>query len=458
MIKGSKTAATLAGWLSGRTGLAAALILYPIVTVLARPVVFFIPFDSETITRFIEEFLFRGNANISWTLGESLRWGLTRPVYSLTFLSDYLLFGTDYRFYHLTDFLLSWATVAVIASLLLRSWNRTAAWLTLTFWMLLPAQGWSLFSFMGRNDRLAALFLLLAVRQADGWLVRKPGKAGQILLVLLLLAGFLSKESAAAGFALPFAWLAIFGGWSAREVLGRTKIAWISAAVIPVAGFLFRRMTSLPLGDVGALHTGTAYLAQFGRFVAEGTGASFFIDPVLAGAVSIAVLAAAPLFRKLPREVRFGAFLSLCTIAPFAFVWIQHSFHWLPSLGYSMILAGILSWKGRIPPWIRASLATALILLFAFWGSVETGRICGQAMTYRQAVAGIVARGDRMVDGARILDDYPALAGPLGYAGGSIEPRAIDKARSYIENLARVGLVDSTVTIVWPDPSLSEVE
>ena len=30
-----------------------ALILYPVVTLLARSVVFFVPFDSETVTRFI---------------------------------------------------------------------------------------------------------------------------------------------------------------------------------------------------------------------------------------------------------------------------------------------------------------------------------------------------------------------------------------------------------------------
>lgn len=451
MKQSPKIDAPFEGWLSGRKGLAVALILYPIVTLLSRSVVFFVPFDSETITRFIEEFLFRGNANVSWTLGESLRWGLTRPVYSLSFLSDFLLYGTDYRFYHLTDFLLSWATVAVIASLLIRSWSRTAAWLTIAFWMLLPAQGWSLFSFMGRNDRLAALFLLMAVHEADRWLVHGPRPAAQIRLALMLLAGFLSKESAIAGFALPFAWLAICGGWSVREVFGRTKIAWITAAAIPTVGFGIRSMMSLPLGDVGALHTGTAYLAQFGRFVAEGTGVFSFVEPVLAGAVSIAALASATLFRKLPREVRFGAFLSLCSIAPFAFVWVQHSFHWLPSLGYSMMLAGLLSWRGRILTGFRAALATALIVLFAVWGSAETGRICARPMTYRLAADGIVARGNRVTDGAIILEGYPALAGPLGYAQGNTEPRAAAKARGYIENLVQVGLVDSTATIVWPD-------
>ncbi len=453
MIRGSKEAGGVAGWLSGGRGLAAALILYPIVTALARPLVFFVPFDSETAVRFIEEFLFRGNANVSWALGESLRWGLVRPVYSITFLSDFMLFGTDYRFYHLTDFLLSWATFGVIAQVLLKSWSRWAAWLTIVFWMLLPAQGWSLASMTGRNDRLAALFLLLALREADGWVARRPGQGRQILLVLLLLAGFLSKESAAAGFALPFAWLSISGGWSVREVLGRTKTAWISAIVVPVAGFGIRTLMSLPLGDVGTLHTGTAYLAQFGRFVAEGTGMSFFIDPVLIGAASIAALASVSLIRKLPREVRFGAFLCLCTIAPFAFVWIQHSFHWMPSLGYSMILAGILSWEDWIPSRIRAVLATVVVLAFAFWGSVETSRICAPGIAYRCAVRDIVARGEALVDGSVILTGYPALAGPLGYSQESVSQMARDKARGYIENLVQISMADSSATILWPGRS-----
>jgi len=453
LIRDSKTEGAIAQWFSGRRGMSVALILYPVVTLLARSVVFFVPFDSETVTRFIQEFLFKGNATFAWTLGESLRWGLVRPLYSLTFLLDFLMYGTDYRFYHLTDFLLSWATLAVIASLLLRSWSRTAAWLTLIFWMLLPAQGWSMFTFTGRNDRLAALFLLLAVREADRWLVRGAGQAGQIRMALYFLAGFLSKESAIAGFALPFAWLVIWGGWSIREVLGRTKTAWISAIAIPTIGFGIRSMMSLPLGDVGPLNTGTAYLAQFGRFVLEGTGLSFFIDTVPAGAVAIATLAAATLVRRLPREVRFGAFLCLCTIAPFAFVWIQHSFHWLPSLGYSMILAGLLSWRGRIPAGLRTALAIALVAFFAVWGSVETSRICGRMMTYRQAVDLVVARGDRVIDGARIVSDCPDLAELLGYASETDDPRVAGKTRVYIENLVQVSLEDSSATIVWPAPS-----
>lgn len=453
--EGSRNARTR-GHPTGRRGILLMLFLYPVITLLTRSCVFFTAFDSETVTRFVQEFLFGGHATPGWAAAESLRWGLTRPVYSLTFLADFLLFGTDSRLYHATDFLIAWITMLVLASLLLRHRGRFEAWACLMIWAVMPSQAWSLFTFTGRNDRLASLFVLLAVRETAGWRDGPPGWLRQLAVPLLLLLGFLSKESAAACFVLPFAWLVLVEGWTPGSVLGRTRPALIPSLLLPFACFGVRAAFSLPLGDVGPLPGPVDCLTQFGRFVDFGLGSPGAVDPLLLGAFSVASLACAVALRRLPPLTRFGALVILLSVIPFSFTWIQHTFHWLPSLGVSLALAGVLAaagGSGRLRH-ARIAVLTAAVMSYAWWGRMEAGNVCAQGVAARQAAIEAAGEGGPSIDGASILADHPSLAANLGYGPGiDFTGRAQVKMRCYLEDLVQVELRDPEAFILWPSPA-----
>lgn len=429
------------------------LALYPVITLLTRPCVFFTAFDPETVTRFVEEFLFEGHATPGWAITESLRWGLTRPVYSMTFLSDFLLFGTDSRLYHATDFAIAWMTVCVLASTLVRSRERAAAWACLLIWMVMPSHAWSLYTFTGRNDRLAALFLLLAVREAAGWRNGPPGRLRQLLIPVFLLLGFLSKESAVACFVLPFAWLALVERWRVGSILRQTLSAWIPSALLPFACFGIRAALSVPLGDVGPLPGPAGCLMQLGRLVDQGLGSPGVIDPLVLGALSAASLSAAVLLRRLPSLARFGALVTLVSMIPFSFTWIQPSFHWLPSVGAALAVGGIVAKAGKPGQFhpARVAVVSALVLVYAWWGWREAGIVCANGVESRLAAMEAAARDDIPVDGNLILAEHPALAENLGYGPETdFQGQGPSKMRSYLEDLVQVELRNQDARIDWP--------
>lgn len=434
---------------AGRSVLAAVL-LYPAVTALARHLFVFTPFDPETVTRFVLEFRFGAGPDLAWTLGESLRWHLTRPLYSLTFLTDFLMYGTDHRLWHLTDFLLAWLSFALVAVLLFRSTGRRAAWTVLAVWAAMPAQIWSLFCFTGRNDRLAGLFVLAAVAVADRWRDRRPGALEGAAVPALMTAAFLSKESALLMLPLPFAWLHMVRGVPPGRLLRSTAGSWAPTVLLPPVFFGIRHALGMALGDTGALHTGTDWLHQFGGMVLEGLGGGRGLR-IAAGAVVPAALAVLCLLRGAPALCRFGALTALLSMIPFAFVWTQPSFHWMPSLGAAMIAAGLLELPARAHPRATALLAVLLASAFAAWGAAESRRICALPITFHLA-AGRLAGEEACwpAVGERAADLFPALSGPLGL-DGSAGAEVSRKARAYLENLVRVYSGDPGASLSWPE-------
>ncbi len=101
------------------------IVFYPVFVSGVLTDVFNTPFGPETVTRFIIPFQFQENASISWTVMESTEWDIFRPVYSLSVLSDYALWNTNARMYHITDLLLSWLCYILVFFLLKNTVRRS---------------------------------------------------------------------------------------------------------------------------------------------------------------------------------------------------------------------------------------------------------------------------------------------------------------------------------------------
>jgi|WetSurMetagenome_2_1015567.scaffolds.fasta_scaffold00768_8 hypothetical protein len=431
------------------------LALYPVLTALLRPEVFFTPFDSETVTRFVEPYLFEGRAEQPvWTLTESFKWGLTRPLYSLTFLGDFLLWHADARFYHLTDALLAWIAFCLAARLLVKNWGIAAGGLAALLWAMLPSQAWSLYLFTGRNDRLMSIPILLAISLYDAWLDGRRRSRGALMAVpALVLLGFLAKENALSTAPLIFAW-----GWLARgrgfvKTVREGLPAWIGCLLLFPVLFGIRALAGIALSDAGTFNTGTAYLTQFGDFVLQGLHFHHGVPLLAAGGISILLMASGFLIPSLPGMVRFGCFAMLVTIAPFPLVWIQRSFHWLPSLGLAITAAGLLAWAGRTS---RRAKSFALVLGVvmavgvALWGRIMARRICAEPIAFKVGMEVLEGSGRGPgYDGRLLLDSVPALREPLGFAGEGC-PQHTAKARNYVANLLQVATDRADVWISWP--------
>lgn len=206
----------------------ALLLLYPLATLLQHSYVFGVPFDSETTHRFLMPYAFSGRNTVEWTLTESIQHGFTRPIYSLTFLIDYTLYGNNYKLYHLTDFLLSWATFGLLLFLLRNRFGLAVAAFSTVLWSLHPAQTFSMTPFTGRNDRLLGIFVLVTILLCDRAFSSLKNRTRYLLFALMSAAvGSMAKETSLPYLALAFGWCWIAMGRSFVSVAKDGRVLWI---------------------------------------------------------------------------------------------------------------------------------------------------------------------------------------------------------------------------------------
>lgn len=433
----------------------ALLMIYPVITFVQRLDVFGVPFDSETTQRFVIPFAFENSANLSWTLSESIQHGFTRPVYSLTFLLDYLLWKTDHRFYHVTDFFLSWATFAMLLLLFRKRFGLPVAALAVVLWALHPAQAYSMMLFIGRNDRLVVLFVLAVLTLYDRAADSKSISSGRKFLLgslVFAIIGYFAKETCLPYLAIAFGW-----GWLVLQIKPLSTfrnglLLWIGGG----AAFAVLMLTKplLNLGLPAEFGFGSAYLLKFGLLVAWSL--PFSIDPsVFLGVISISFLAVLVLLRRIPGSVRFGAYLALIAYAPFPLFWVQKTFLWLPTVGLCLIISGTIAAiyqnvSNRIARISIISTAVLLLLSTAFWGKLETDRIIAFPIAFKVAARYLVETENGPVyNGDDALDAVPAIGSAV--VENPDEPVITHKSRDYLEQLVQLMVMNPDARIEWHD-------
>ncbi len=437
------------------------MFVYPLASLLQRAVLFAVPFDTETINRLIIPFAFEGRANLSWVLTESVRLDFTRPIYSLTFLFDFLAWKGNYVLYHLTDFLLSWITIWILLYIL---WKRIGPWvasLTVVIWSLLPSQAYSMVSFTGRNDRLVVLFLLASIylydraighsEKGEGWRRRNL-----VYCLLVLIAGYFAKESC-----LPYASIIFAWGWLVLKrgfvnTLKEGRIVWIGAIAASATFYAARMLIGMSMPMELSFFNG-AYFSKFVILLNMGLPFHLVASP-LTGILAFSAFLLTALIEKIPRPIRFGAALMLLSLIPFPLVWIQHTFLWLPTVGLSMILAYCISTLAgmlrgtsvlrRVASW--ACIVLPLCLL-GLWGRAEARRASDIHIAFKVASRFLVeTQTGPIYDGSNIVDTYPVLVPYLSLESG-YSRREIRKAREYIEDIIQVMIWNPESRVTWSD-------
>lgn len=428
------------------------MMLYPVITVLQHSFIFGVPFDSETTHRFLMPFVFSGKNTVEWTLTESIQHGFTRPIYSVSFLTDYTLYGNDYKLYHLTDFFLSWITFGLLLYLFRKRFGLTVAALSLTLWTLHPAQTFSLVSFTGRNDRLLGIFVLATIMLCDrAFSASKTRNRFLVLALITAAVGSLAKETSLPYLALSFGWCWIAMGRKFLSVCKDGRILWLGGGLLFIILMLTKPLISSNLAVPAEI--GTSYLVKMAFLLNWGIPGSI-PTTLVTGSVGIALLVITVIAGKLPKTIRTGAFLTLVFLAPFPFVWVQKTFLWLPSVGLCLVLAGLFEYffsflkVSRVNRFMKTIFAVCILFSNAVWGYNQGRTAVDTPIAIKLAVEQLSIEQDGPVYyGDAVLESIPVLA-PV-FACIANEPEATRKNRRYLQQLLQLHTLNREAIIVW---------
>jgi len=317
---------------------------YPIFVTTALPDVFDTPFGTETLSRFIVPFEFHGNANTHWTVMESTRWEIFRPVYSLSVLADYTLWGTKAHLYHRTDMLLSWLCYTMVFFLLKRRFGLLTAVLTVVFWAVHPVQPMSMERIIGRSDRLVTLFTVASLLSYDLSFTRIEHQYKlHLLTVFFTILAALSKDTGVFYALVLPGWSIFARGVSLKETIISHKKLWLGLTALGILFVLLRYMAGFSASiDADQLNLGLNYFYGLSAFIMTGfpLPAGWIPGPVVVCVLAIAVTGAVILCRKSPGSSRFGAFAFSIFIFPFPFYWFQDTVLWGFWIWISLAFAG----------------------------------------------------------------------------------------------------------------------
>ncbi len=364
------------------------LIAYPAIILIFMSDVFSLPFDTETVTRFIIPFTFQGHDRVGWAVIESTQWDVFRPVYSLSILLDHTMWGSNAVMYHFSDLFLSWICYAAAFFLLKRRFGFFIASASVLLWALGPAQAMSLFKIFGRNDRLVTIFTILGLLLYDRY-CDSSGRRRRVLLgatVLSIILATLSKETGIYYSVLLPIWGLVVLRRRLPELLKSDALLWIIVVFLGAAFFLLRHMAGFQLYiDSEGFVSGADYILGMSNLILMGIPfqARLVFSPYVICGAAAAAVAATVLIRRLPDSSRFGAIAFTAVILPLPILWIEHSFLWGFSLWASLWAAGLISlmavplWRriktaGR---WTAAVIATAVLILYGMWSGRVTEMI-----------------------------------------------------------------------------------
>jgi len=437
-----------------------ALLLVPAAAFLVLAPMIHVPFDTETASRYIAPFLFGEGSDLGWAATESVPIGIFRPLYGLSFLVDFRIWGSSPEGYHLTDLLMTWGAFALAYALFRRRLDRWTSALAVSLWILLPAQLHSMLHFYGRNDRIMIYFLLASLllydREIDAG--DRPGRTrGLVLAGATLSLGLLAKESVFYyGFVL-FAWSVMIVRRSLRSTLLRDWPLWVSIFAVAALYIGTRALLGIRLGDDNELDTGVVYLGNLGQMVLWGTPFRLPVDVnVELGIAAWVVAAALALLGRLPREIRFGGFCLLAGFLHLPLFWIQRSFLWIPWLFGSLAVAGITlriasAVRGRLGAAGRVAAAALPFVILAgaaTWSFRECVAWCRYPLVIDDAVDWIVENGEGPVySGSMALARLPEFR--EAWAARAGDPVSERKLWAWMTELARIRTGVEGLRIEW---------
>lgn len=306
--------------------------------------------------------------------------GTFRPLVMFSYALDYRFWGLDPRGYHITNNLLHAAVCVSFYFLVFSLFGHAALalWASL-FFCVLPVHAEAVAYISGRNDLLAALFMLLAfifyVRQSA-----RQNAFYSFFVIGFFAAAFLSKESALAfpmllalyhvvfkkpipKFSFFFIWFLVITGVFSRLFLLRS-----SAIEVPGFAAIFQSLPAFFASLCTYLRLLVLPLEL--RF---GYGQRIFplVDPlVLCGMALFSILIWLFLKNLRPRPiVSFSigwfliALLPVSNLYPLPFFAAEH---WLyvPSMGFVLVLAYFLTRQGPAAV-LKIFLFGTLLLLYA---------------------------------------------------------------------------------------------
>jgi len=311
--------------------------------------------------------------------------GYYRPATMVSYAADYVIWGMNPRGFHLTNVLvhaLNAGLVYALTFLLFR--DRLASALAGLIFVLHPIHTESVAWVSGRTDLLCASFLLLAflsfarISCSIGW----RQTAHRFASPLLFLFALWSKETAIVLPVLLLSYDGYFGPKVPPSYRGkRHVIYWIVAAL-----YLLSRV--LVLGGVGpAMHRDrTLYIAFLTTVKISGLylkhlfypiplnaeldmalPASLFEVPVLLSLLAgVALVVALLRTAKTSKSVSFGMLLPVLQLIPLQ-EWVAERFLYLPSIGFVVVLSGLLSRAYRLTSrhWAKTLMVVGITVLMA---------------------------------------------------------------------------------------------
>jgi hypothetical protein len=357
-----------------------------------------VPFDAETVHRFILPFRFTpGARDPGFVLTESLEWNITRQFYSLSFLLDYILWGTDAAGYHVTDILLTLVCAVLAWRLAADRLGRATAWIAVLLWLAHASQGWSMFVFTGRNDRLMLLFFLASLLLLDRGM--EGGRRGPLAASVTVFAlGAFAKEAILSLAPVLFLWSALAAGEGVREAFRRRKWYWAAIAFVCLAYVAARKLLGVANPDDVELASPSVWLLGTGVLYSMLVPWGRLLSPTLSAVCGLVPLGSAPFLRFLPRGTRFGAAAVVISLLPIPLFWVQSSFAWIPTLWLSLAVASAmaaLSVRMGLCGWKLWPFPVLLLVLLGVWGH-GAGRDRAERYLVMGAAVDLVERdGDR---------------------------------------------------------------
>lgn len=178
--------------------------------------------------------------------------GFLRPVTTITFLTDYRIWGFNPTGYHLTNIILHAAAgilVLLVARRLFDDWGLQNGDLTSIFvaglFIVLPSHTESVSWISGRTDLIATVFSLASVLAYMTVLRRRSFKLST-LTVMLFIVALLAKESA---IIVPVVWLILYSCDRSLRARGggnsRFALLTLICSIPVLAGYLFLRKAVL---------------------------------------------------------------------------------------------------------------------------------------------------------------------------------------------------------------------
>ncbi|MBF0122037.1 MAG: hypothetical protein HQL21_01350 [Candidatus Omnitrophica bacterium] len=172
-----------------------------------------------------------------------------RPVLSMTYFFDAVLWGRNPFGFHLTNLIIHTVNVCLVYNFIFRLFGLYGlSFLTALFFSIHPVQSEAICAIGYRADLLVTLWVLLS---AISWMAFRRGKmAGFLGAILFYLLALLSKESAAF---LPF-WFLVFDRW---KKVSWKEISWpYFGFCLAASSYLYLYFIVFPNTSLHAFHMG----------------------------------------------------------------------------------------------------------------------------------------------------------------------------------------------------------